>query len=339
MAHFMPCMIRRAIPAGCVMPRIVVLAFEGVSMFHLSVPGLVFGRDRSDLGLPRHEVVVCAEHPGPRPTVDGLTVNIAHGLEAIASADIVVVPSWGTPETVAPTPVTDAVRAAYARGATVVGFCLGAFVLGDAGLLDGLPATTHWGWRDTFAERFPTASFQPDVLYVDTGRVITSAGTVAAIDCCLHLVRRTYGADVANRVARRLVTPPHRDGGQAQYIEQPVPERVSDDRLAVVIEWARSHLHEPLSIDALANMALMSRRNFTRRFREAVGTSAHRWIATERIRLAQQLLETTGLTIDQVAEAAGFGTSLSLRQRFAEDIGMSPSAYRRTFRQSLAAVA
>lgn len=321
------------------MPRIAVLAFEGVSLFHLSVPGLVFGRDRSDVGLPRHDVVVCAERPGPRATIDGLTVDIPHGLEAIESADVVIVPSWATPETIAPVRVTDALVAAHARGATVVGFCLGAFVLGDAGLLDGLPATTHWGWRGMFAERFPTARFQPDVLYVDTGRVVTSAGTVAAIDCCLHLVRRAYGAEVANRIARRLVTPPHRDGGQSQYIEQPVPERVSDDRLAAVIEWVRGHLHEPLSIDTLANMALMSRRNFTRRFREAVGTSAQRWIATERLRLAQRLLETTDLTIDQVADAAGFGTSLSLRQRFAEDVGMSPSAYRRSFRQSVARAA
>lgn len=316
------------------MPRIAVLASEGISLFHLSVPSLVFGRDRRDAGLPRHEVVVCAQQPGPVATADGLPVEVAHGLEALETADIVIVPSWGTPEVPAPEAVTSALAAAHARGATIVGFCVGAFVLGDAGLLDGLPATTHWAWRERFCQRFPTSCFRPDVLYVDTGRVVTSAGTVAAIDCCLHLVRRRYGAEVANRVARRLVTPPHRDGGQAQYIEQPVPERVSDDRLATVVEWARGHLDQPLSIDTLAGMALMSRRNFTRRFREAVGTSAQRWIATERLRLAQRLLETTDLAIDQVAEAAGFGTSLSLRQRFAEDVGMSPSAYRRAFRQS-----
>ena len=321
------------------MPRIAVLTFEGISLFHLSVPSLVFGRDRTDVGLPRHEVVVCTQVPGPLPTVDGVTVDIIHGLEAMDGADIIIVPSWNKPEAVAPVEVTTALAAAHARGATVVGFCTGAFVLGDAGLLDGLPATTHWGWREQFSRRFPTSCFKPDVLYVDNGRVITSAGTVAAIDCCLHLVRRTYGADVANRVARRLVTPPHRGGGQSQYIEQPVPERVSDDRLATVIEWVRSHLHEPLSIDALAGMALMSRRNFTRRFRGAVGTSAQRWIANERLRLAQRLLETSELTIDQVADAAGFGTSLSLRQRFAEEVGMSPSAYRRAFRQSAAQAA
>jgi len=321
------------------MPRIAVLAFEGISLFHLSVPSLVFGRDRRDAGLPRYEVLLCAQRPGPVATVDGLVVDIPHGLEAMEGADIIIVPSWNAPELPAPEAVTSALVAAHARGATIVGFCIGAFVLGDAGLLDGLPATTHWGWRECFGRRFPSSRFQPDVLYVDTGRVITSAGTVAAIDCCLHLVRRRHGADVANRVARRLVTPPHRDGGQAQYIEQPVPERVSNERLAAVIEWARGHLDQPLSIDALAGMALMSRRNFTRRFREAVGTSAQRWIASERLRLAQRLLETTELAIDQVAEAAGFGTSLSLRQRFAEDVGMSPSAYRRSFRQASAQAA
>lgn len=316
------------------MYRIAVLAFEGASLFHLSVPSLVFGRDRRDAGLPLHEVLVCAERPGPQPTLDGLAVDVVHGLEAIDTAEIVIVPSWNTPERVAPPAITDALVRAYGRGAIVVGLCLGAFVLGDAGLLEGLPATTHWSYRDLFATRFPTTRFQPDVLYVDSDRVITSAGTVAAIDCCLHLVRRMYGAEVANRVARKLVTPPHRDGGQAQYIEQPVPERVSEDRLGAVLDWARAHLNEPLSIDTLAQKALMSRRNFTRRFREITGTTANRWIASERMRLAQRLLETTELPVDQVAASAGFGSSLSLREYFAEELGMTPTAYRRAFRQT-----
>lgn len=320
------------------MHRIAVLAFEGASLFHLSVPSLVFGRDRRDAGLPLHEVLVCAEQPGPRPTFDGLTVDVVHGLEVIDTAEIVIVPSWSTPERVAPGAITDALVRAHGRGAIVVGLCLGAFVLGDAGLLRGLPATTHWSYRNLFAARFPTTRFQPNVLYVDSDRVITSAGTVAAIDCCLHLVRRMFGAEVANRVARKLVTPPHRDGGQAQYIEQPVPERVSDDRLGAVLDWARAHLNQPLSIDALAQKALMSRRNFTRRFREITGTTANRWIASERLRLAQRLLETTELPVDQVAASAGFGSSLSLREYFAEELGMTPTAYRRAFRQTASQV-
>lgn len=316
------------------MRRIAVLAFEGASLFHLSVPSLVFGRDRRDVGLPLHEVLVCAERPGPQPTLDGISVDVTHGLEVMDSAEIVIVPSWGTPERVAPAALTDALGRAHRRGATVVGLCLGAFVLGDAGLLHGRPATTHWAFRDLFAARFPSSRFQPDVLYVESDHVLTSAGTVAAIDCCLHLVRQLYGADVANRVARRLVTPPHRDGGQAQYIEQPLPERMSDDRLGAVLDWARAHLHEPLSIDEMARRALMSRRNFTRRFRDVTGTTANRWIASERLRLAQRLLETSELPIDLVAASAGFGSSLSLRELFAKDLGMTPTAYRRAFRQA-----
>lgn len=316
------------------MPRIAVLAFEGASLFHLSVPSLVFGRDRSDLGVPNHDVLFCAETPGPKRTLDGLVVDVPHGLDVMRRADVVIVPSWSTPAEPAPRPITKALARAHRRGATVVGLCLGAFVLGDAGLLHGRPSTTHWSYRELFAKRFPTASFQPDVLYLDSDGVITSAGTVAAIDCCLHLVRQRHGAEAANRVARQLVTPPHRAGGQAQYIEQPMPERVSDDRLGSVLAWARARLHQPLSVDTLARRALMSRRNFTRRFREVTGTTANRWIAAERLLLAQRLLETTDLPVDEVAASAGFGSSLSLRQKLAGELGVTPSAYRRAFQQA-----
>ena len=218
-------------------------------------------------------------------------------------------------------------------GAQVVGLCLGAFVLGDAGLLDGRRATTHWACRELFAQRFPKADFHPDVLYVDDGDVITSAGTVAAIDCCLNLVRQRHGAEVANRVARLLVTPPHRQGGQAQYIEQPVPILPSESRLPGVLEWAREHLSEPLFLDALADIARMSRRTFTRRFREATGATVVKWLAFERIARAQQLLETTDMPIERVAAEVGFGTALSLRQHFAGQVRTSPSSYRRAFRE------
>jgi len=211
------------------------------------------------------------------------------------------------------------------------GFCTGAFVLGRAGLLDGREATTHWLARDVFAQRFPHSHFRSDVLYVSDGTIITSAGTVAAIDCCLHLVRQRHGADVANRMARLLVTPPHRQGGQAQYIEQPVPQLPSESRLPGVLEWARERLAEPLSLDTLADSANMSRRTFTRRFRETTGTTFIKWLNAERVARAQQLLETTQMPIDCIASEVGFGTTMSLRQQFAAQLGTTPSAYRRTF--------
>ncbi|VVN82732.1 GlxA family transcriptional regulator [Pseudomonas fluorescens] len=311
--------------------RVAVLAFEGVSLFHLSVPGIVFGVAPAPSGLPPYEVRYCAPTPGRVRCDQGMEIEVPGGLDAMEDADLVIVPAWNHPENVAPAVLSNALRKAHARGAQVVGLCLGAFVLGDAGLLDGRRATTHWACRDLFAKRFPLANFLPDVLYVDDANVITSAGTVAAIDCCLNLVRQRHGADVANRVARLLVTPPHRQGGQAQYIEQPVPALPSENRLPGVLEWAREHLSEPLSLDVLADIARMSRRTFTRRFREATGTTFVKWLAAERIARAQQLLETTDLSIERVASEVGFGTALSLRQHFASQLHTSPSAYRRLF--------
>lgn len=313
--------------------RVAVLAFDGVSLFHLSVPGIVFGVEPAPHGLPSYDVRYCAPTPGRVRCDQGVEIEVPGGLDAMVDADIVVVPAWSHPEVAAPTALTDALRQAHARGAYVVGLCLGAFVLGDAGLLEGRRATTHWACRELFARRFPNTEFHPDVLYVDDGQVITSAGTVAAIDCCLHIVRLRHGADVANRVARLLVTPPHRQGGQAQYIEQPVPARPSEQRLPGLLEWAREHLSEPLSLDALADVARMSRRTFTRRFREATGTTVNKWLAAERIAKAQQLLETTDLPIERLAAAVGFATALSLRQQFARQVHTSPSAYRRAFRE------
>ncbi len=313
--------------------RVAVLAFEGVSLFHLSVPGTVFGADRAPGGLPPYEVQYCAPDPGRVRTDQGMAIEVPAGLEAMDAADIVVVPAWNHPEQVAPVALTEALRQAHARGARVVGLCLGAFVLGDAGLLDGRRATTHWACRGLFAQRFPEADFHPDVLYVDDDRVTTSAGTVAAIDCCLHLVRQRHGADAANRVARLLVTPPHRQGGQAQYIEQPVPALPSEHRLPGVMEWAREHLSQPLSLDVLAEVARMSRRTFTRRFREATGTTVVKWLVAERVARAQQLLETTDMPIERLATEVGFGTALSLRQHFVGQVRTSPSSYRRAFRE------
>lgn len=316
--------------------RIAVFAFEGVSLFHLSVPGIVFAWEPGTRGLPLYEVFYCAQAAGRIHSDQGIAIDVPLGLEAMETADIVIVPAWSDPGLATPAAVAQALQRASARGAQVVGLCLGAFVLGDAGLLDGRSSTTHWAFRELFQQRFPKTDFHPDVLYVDDGNVVTSAGTVAAIDCCLNLVRQRQGAEVANQVARKLVTPAHRPGGQAQYIEKPVPSLPSEHRLPGVLEWAREHLSQPLTVDALADVAHMSRRTFTRRFRESTGTTVVRWLASERVARAQQLLETTDLPIEQVAAQAGYGSALSLRQNFAAQVLTSPSAYRQAFRKGQA---
>lgn len=311
---------------------IAVLAFDGISPFHLSVPCLVFGEERTVAGGPRFQVRVCAAEPGPLRTSAGFTVEVPYGLEAMRGADIVVVPSWhddAGPS--APPALVRALQAAHRRGAVVVGLCLGAFLLAEAGLLDGRPATTHWYAAPAFAERFPKVRLQPDVLYVDDGDLLTSAGTVAGIDCCLHLLRVRHGAEAANRAARRMVVAPHRQGGQAQYIEQPVRAPVERDRLGPLLEWLGGHLHQPHTLDGLAHRALMSRRTFTRRFRQATGTTVGQWLQGQRLALAQRLLESSDRPVEAVAADAGFGSAVSLRQGFREAFGISPSAYRRQF--------
>ena len=313
--------------------RIAVLAFNGVSLFHLSVPGLVFGADDGS-GSPRYNLTYCTPTPGHITSDQGVVIEVSDGLEAMETADIIIVPAWSDAELPAPVELTSALQHAHAQGKLIVGLCLGAFVLGDAGLLDGKEATTHWAVREVFARRFPQAVFRPDVLYVADENIITSAGTVAAIDCCLHLVRQRHGSEVANHTARLLVTPPHRQGGQAQYIERPVQRRPSDNRLPGLLEWARENLSEPLSLDILADVAKMSRRTFTRRFREMTGATVTQWLNAERVARAQQLLETTDLSVERITAEVGFGTALSLRQQFSAQLGTSPSNYRRTFRDS-----
>ncbi|HCY15214.1 MAG: AraC family transcriptional regulator [Curvibacter sp. GWA2_64_110] len=310
---------------------VAVVAFDGISPFHLSVPCLVFGEDRTDTGKPRFRLRVCSLEAGPLHTNAGFTVEAAHGLEALRRAQIVVVPSWRDDGSPAPAALLKALRDAHRRGATIVGLCLGAFVVAEAGLLDGRPATTHWHLAATFARRYPSVQLQPEVLYVDNGDVLTSAGTAASIDCCLHLLRVRYGAEVANRAARRMVVAPHRQGGQAQYIQQPVPAAAEQDRLRPLLEWLSRHPQRAHSLDDLARRALMSRRTFTRRFREATGTTVGQWLLSQRLALAQRLLETTEQPVEVVAADAGFGSAVSLRQHFAAAFSVSPSAYRRQF--------
>lgn len=311
---------------------VAVIAFEGISPFHLSVPCMVFGDDLARLGGPRYELLVCGERPGLTPTMSGFSIDVPHGLAALARADTVIVPAWGDPEERPSEALLQALRAAHARGARVVGLCLGAFVLAEAGLLDGRAASTHWVWAEDFARKYPKVKLDQKVLYVDDGDILTSAGTAAAIDCCLHLLRTDHGADVANRVARRMVVAPHRDGGQAQYIEQPLPKAGNGDPLDAVLAWAQAHLDQPLCLDKLAERAAMSRRNFTRRFKARTGATVAQWLLNHRLAAAQRLLETSDQAIDRIAELAGFGSTVSLRQQFTAAFSLSPAAYRKQFR-------
>lgn len=315
--------------------RVAVLAFDGVSLFHLSVPGVVLGTAQTAPGDPQYEVSYFAETPGMVSSDQGIGLAVTHGLELLETSDVIVIPAWGDQSVTASAQLVKALQLANAQDKLIVGLCLGAFVLGDAGLLDGKEATTHWAVRDEFARRFPEVRFRPEVLYVTDGNIMTSAGTVAAIDCCLHLVRQRLGADVANRTAKMLVTPPLRQGGQAQYVEHPVPQLSSETHLSDLLAWARQNLARDLSLDVLADVAKMSRRTFTRRFREATGSTVSKWLNAERVVRAQELLETTDLSIECIASEAGFGTPLSLRQQFRVHLGTSPSEYRRTFSREM----
>lgn len=317
---------------------IAVIAFDGISPFHLSVPCLVFSENRDAPDLPAFRVTVCAAGAaaGTMATSAGFTIATSHGLRALARADIVIMPSWHDDCRPAPPALLEALRRAHRRGACVVGLCLGAFVLAEAGLLDGRSATTHWHYAAALAERHPRVRVDRDVLYVDEGTVLTSAGVAAGLDCCLHLLRRLCGAEAANRVARRLVIAPHRQGGQAQFIEQPLPVSPGGERFAKVLEWAMRHLDQPHGIDSLAARAAMSRRSFTRHFRQATGTTVMQWLLNQRLSRARRMLESGDTPIDMVAQQSGFGSALSLRQHFRALLQTSPSAYRKQFRQDAA---
>jgi transcriptional regulator GlxA family with amidase domain len=321
------------------MPRVstttdAVVAFDGISPFHLSVPCLVFGEDRSAIGVPPFRLLVCAAQTGRLRTSAGFDIDVAHDLLALRRAQIVIVPSWRDTTERPPAPLLEALQRAHRRGAQIVGLCLGAFVLADAGLLDGRAATTHWNFAEAFAARYPAVRLDPDVLYVDHGDVLTSAGTAASLDCCLYLLRQRCGAEVANRVARRLVVAPHREGGQAQFVEQPLPAAQRGDKLQALLAWVVKHLDEAHSVDSLADRAAMSRRTFTRRFRQATGTTLLQWLLNQRLARARRLLETTDRGVEWVALEAGFGSAVSLRQHFAASLGTSPTRYRAQFQAS-----
>ncbi|MFZ6726946.1 GlxA family transcriptional regulator [Undibacterium sp. MH2W] len=311
-------------------PSVAVVAFDLISPFHLSVPCVVFGETHPS--CPPFDFKVCSLEAGMLRTSAGFDLSVLHGLSALRCADIVIVPSWRDPDEKPPVQLLDALNAAHVRGAKVVGLCLGAYVLAEAGLLDRRSATTHWAYAKDFKSRYPKVELNADVLYVEDRGIVTSAGTAAAIDCCLHLLRQQCGSDVANRVARRLVVPPFRQGGQAQFIEQPIPETNANSRLAGLFDLVLQNLHESHSVESMASRALMSRRTFTRQFKQLTGTSFLTWLQNARLAFAQRLLETTDVPIEVIADKAGFGSVESLRLHFKRHMSISPSEWRRQFR-------
>jgi transcriptional regulator GlxA family with amidase domain len=313
--------------------NVAVVVLDGFTPFEMGVVCEVFGVDRTDDGLPAYDFAVVASQPGPVRSSVGFTIETAFGLDRLAEADLVVI-SAVSDEWLAvpfPEPLLDTVRATVARGGRVLSVCTGAFVLGAAGLLDGRRCTTHWRHAKELSRRHPAAIVNPSVLYVDEDPVITSAGTAAGIDACLHLVRREQGTRVANGIARRMVVPPHRDGGQAQYVERPLAP-VSCDTLAEVIGWMERHLDQQVTVRQLAARARMSPRTFARRFVQETGTTPLRWLTGQRILLAQEMLEETDETVDLIAERAGFGNATALRHHFRLWRQTTPHAYRHAFR-------
>ena len=310
--------------------RIVVLAIDGVYPFELGIPSRVFGAADG-----RYEVLTCSVDGHPVRTNADFSISVEHGPEVLRTADTVIIPSFMSTDVTQrlPQALVDVV-ASVAPGTRLVSICTGAFVLAAAGLLDGRPATTHWAVADIFREWFPQVALDPDVLFVDDGDVLTSAGAASGLDVCLHLIRKDHGSEVANHVARICVVPPWRDGGQAQYIEYPVPE-TPDSGTAAARQWALENLHQPTTLTDLAHHSHMSWRTFARRFADEVGMSPGRWLIRQRVERARHLLETTDLPVDEIANQVGFAGGTSLREHLNAAIGVSPLAYRRTFRGAL----
>ncbi|MER5276023.1 helix-turn-helix domain-containing protein [Streptomyces sp. NPDC002809] len=322
--------------------RVVVLALDGLLPFELGIPQRIFGRsfgsERPNRGRKLYEVVTCSVRPpGPVSTDADFAIAVENGPEALATADTVVIPaSHELGPVYTEGRLTDELAAAFAHirpGTRMVSICTGSYVLAAAGYLDGRPATTHWSSADHFQKLFPAVRVDPDVLFIDDGDVLTSAGVAAGIDLCLHMVRRDHGTAVANDVARRTVVPPHRDGGQAQYIQRPVPD-TGASATTTARAWALGRLESPILLRDMAQQESMSVRTFTRRFREEAGVSPVQWLTRQRVERARHLLESTDLSIDRIARDAGFGTPTSLRQHLQAALGVSPTVYRRTFRST-----
>ncbi|MFF4955000.1 GlxA family transcriptional regulator [Streptomyces chattanoogensis] len=309
----------------------VALVHPPQSPFELGCVAEVFGIRRA--GVPAHyDFGVCTEHPGLVATAAGYDMLVGDGLSALATADTVVIPGWVPPEKPLPPAVVDALRAAHRRGARLVSICSGAFALAQTGLLDGRRAATHWRLARQLADRFPRIQVDPDVLYIDHGDIATSAGAAAGVDLCLHLVRRDYGAAHAARIARHMVMPPHREGGQAQYASPPPSPKRTDPSLAPLLEWVTDRLGQPVTVDDMATRLRVSSRTLARRFLEQLGTSPGQWLLAQRIAAARALLEESDLPVDAIALRVGLSSATNLRRRFHATLHTTPAAYRRAFR-------
>jgi AraC family transcriptional regulator, transcriptional activator FtrA len=312
--------------------RVVAVAYDGLCAFEFGIATELFGLARPEFGVPWYEYRVVAASSAPIRAIGGIGIRATADLRHVRAAGTIVLPGWKDKDEVPPAALLAAIRNAHEKGARVMSICSGVYVLAAAGLLDGLAATTHWRYAEHLADKYPMIDVQPNVLYVDNGSVLTSAGSAAGIDLGLHLIRRDYGATIAAEVARRLIVPPQREGGQAQYIRRSATMVGAEDkRLATTMSWVLSHLHEPLAVSDLAFRSHMSSRTFARRFLDENGVSPLAWILTQRVRLAQELLETTAKSIDEIATLTGFSTAETLRYHFRRELNTSPTRYRHTF--------
>jgi AraC family transcriptional activator FtrA len=310
--------------------QVAAVVYDRLCVFEFGILVELFGLPRPELPVEWYRFSLCSLDRGTLAATAGVRIEARQGLRGLRTADTIAIPGWRDPDEVPPAALLSELRRAHERGARIMALSSGAFVLAAAGLLDGRRATTHWRYADAFQRRYPRVRFESNVLYVDEGRVLTSAGSAAGIDLCLHVVRRDYGAEIANRVARRLVVPPHRDGGQSQYVPEPVSTRAPAG-LARVLDWAMARLDQPLALEDLARQGNMSVRTLARRFEQETGSTPHRWLTHQRLLAAQRRLETTEDAIDQVARAVGFDSGVTLRHHFRRTFGTTPTAYRRRF--------
>lgn len=311
------------------LPTVALFVMPGFSPFHITAPAIIFGPGMTQ--EPLFRLLFCAQTPGTVASGLGMSIDAPHGLEALVSADIVIIPWWPHPDEPPSEALLAALREAHQRGAQLIGLCLGTWVLAWSGLLDGKRAATHWESESAFIRTFPAVRLDTNALYVDDGGIVTSAGTAAGLDCSLYIVRQRYGSRVANHLARRMVVPPYREGGQAQFIERPVPETTQDARINALLAYLRQRLDQPQTLDKLAQFVAMSRRTFTRHFQRATGMSVGEWLLAERLQHSLTLLETSTQPIEHIALSSGFQSPVTFRQQFKSRFGVSPSEWRHTF--------
>ena len=328
-------MPKRRTARGAPNPLVAAVVYDGLCAFEFSCAAEVFGLSRPELGPDWYRFETCSARGRSVRSQYGMQMQAQNGLERLLAAGTIVIPGWEGIDAPVPQALLDVLRRAHARGARLLSICSGAFVLAATGLLDGRRATTHWRYAEALHRRYPKVRVDPNVLYVDEGAILTSAGSAAGLDLCLHLVRRDYGSKIANQVARRLVIPPHREGGQAQFLERPVEDRArgveQHGSVSVLLDRIRKRPRERWRIAELARLAAMSERTFMRRFHAATGLSPADWVTRARVDTARELLESTSLSIDQIAERCGLGTPTTLRHHFRKKVGVSPAQYRKRF--------